>query len=393
MTDNDTSTNIQCKMKQCKACNKNLPTTDFHKNGTTTHPLCKICRSMERKKVRNPRIEGIKKCARCHITKPSTEFGSDKESLDGISCTCKKCRIDIAHKSLSTFNGHMKNIYRDIRNSAKKRNIQVNITLNDILDVYESQSHLCKYLNIPMQHSHEVRTKEHKQFIINKWNISVDRIDSKKCYSKDNIQLVCSIINRMKMGFNESFFLLLCAGIAQYNYNQIVELETGNILNNAPTSFILDLLYDKRPPVKRTVHANYNNFNSLDGFINKLYLSCKHNAMNRAKDVKFNITVKDIMNKYNQQNGLCAVTGIKMTHLAFQTDDEQENDMSPFNISIDRKNCDGDYTLDNIELVCASVNIIKTDIDTDELLLLCDKISFVKSEEINKLIPEYIKSH
>ena len=39
----------------------------------------------------------------------------------------------------------------------------------------------------------------------NKYNLSIDRIDSSKGYTKDNIQLVCSAANMMKgyMEYNE----------------------------------------------------------------------------------------------------------------------------------------------------------------------------------------------
>ena len=48
------------------------------------------------------------------------------------------------------------------------------------------------------------------QHIINKFNISVDRIDSNKDYSKDNIQLVGAIINRIKSDLSNDEFTEIC---------------------------------------------------------------------------------------------------------------------------------------------------------------------------------------
>jgi hypothetical protein len=45
------------------------------------------------------------------------------------------------------------------------------------------------------------------------YNVSVDRIDSKKSYSNDNIQLVCSIINTMKWDLDQEDFINLCTHI------------------------------------------------------------------------------------------------------------------------------------------------------------------------------------
>lgn len=45
------------------------------------------------------------------------------------------------------------------------------------------------------------------QNIINHCNMSVDRIDSNKNYTKDNIQLVCAMANRMKMDLSNEDFI------------------------------------------------------------------------------------------------------------------------------------------------------------------------------------------
>lgn len=53
------------------------------------------------------------------------------------------------------------------------------------------------------------------------YNISVDRIDSSKGYTKDNVQLVCDIVNRMKLDLNMSKFVELCKII--YNEQNRIE--------------------------------------------------------------------------------------------------------------------------------------------------------------------------
>lgn len=44
-------------------------------------------------------------------------------------------------------------------------------------------------------------------------NVSVDRIDSKKGYTRDNVQLVCMAINQMKSDLDNNTFYNLCKAV------------------------------------------------------------------------------------------------------------------------------------------------------------------------------------
>ena len=114
---------------------------------------------------------------------------------------------------------------------------------------------------------------------------------------------------------------------------------------------------------------NQTHFSTFDGFINKLFLSLKHNTASRSKKLSIEITENDIKELYEKQKGLCALTGIKMTHLAYQNDISNRK-INNHNISVDRINSSKGYTKDNVQLVCAAVNIMKSDFIEDDLLLL-----------------------
>ena len=47
-------------------------------------------------------------------------------------------------------------------------------------------------------------------------NISVDRIDSQKDYTIDNIQLVCQIYNYMKWDLKQDDFVKYCKHVVEY---------------------------------------------------------------------------------------------------------------------------------------------------------------------------------
>lgn len=122
---------------------------------------------------------------------------------------------------------------------------------------------------------------------------------------------------------------------------------------------------------------------TLDGYINRLFLSVKHNTIKRAKDLDVQITSQDIIDLHNKQNGKCALTNIKMTHIAYNTQDDQHT-INKYNISIDRIDSNKGYTTDNIQLVCAIINRIKSDIDDVEFLLIVNKLSTCDTNKINK---------
>lgn len=68
---------------------------------------------------------------------------------------------------------------------------------------------------------------------------------------------------------------------------------------------------------------------------------------------QFDLTVEWIMEKYKEQNGCCAISGLK---LDFESD-FGHNTMHPRAPSLDRIDANLGYTQDNTRLVCAQVNI------------------------------------
>jgi len=79
------------------------------------------------------------------------------------------------------------------------------------------------------------------------------------------------------------------------------------------------------------------------------------------------LTVDLLMDKFNQQGGKCAISGIEMTHIAGKGKVKT-------NVSIDRIESSLGYEPDNIQLVCYIVNIIKNDFSKEDLIYWCKKI-------------------
>ena len=134
------------KTKSCKTCNEIKDITNFHKNGTTYHPSCKPCRSIERKKNRYERpSEGIRKCASCGVEKDISEFHSDSSHPSGLQSSCKPCQTQKTKKCTSTLNGFIKKIYKDMHHNAQRRvkELIIDISIEDIHELYNKQNGFC----------------------------------------------------------------------------------------------------------------------------------------------------------------------------------------------------------------------------------------------------------
>lgn len=97
------------------------------------------------------------------------------------------------------------------------------------------------------------------------------------------------------------------------------------------------------------------------------------NKLGRAKcrakqsNLPFDLTVEDLYNLWNEQNGKCAISNIPMTYEFCKG-----NVMT--NISVDQINPKAGYTKDNIQLVCWAVNRMKGEMSMDELLYFVNSI-------------------
>jgi hypothetical protein len=69
------------------------------------------------------------------------------------------------------------------------------------------------------------------------------------------------------------------------------------------------------------------------------------------------------------QGGKCALSGVELTCTL------QRGVVSKTNVSIDRIDPKGAYTLDNVQLVCAVLNKFRIDTPLDEFIDWCRKVA------------------
>lgn len=125
-------------------------------------------------------------------------------------CNCIKDRVRF--DDCKNWNSTAKNVtgmyFQKIRKSAEKRNIPFAITREEMDDVFQQQNGKCRYLGLPL--SFETHGK--------KGTASLDRINSKLGYTKDNIQWVHKDVNTIKWDLSHEDFVRICKTISE-NFN------------------------------------------------------------------------------------------------------------------------------------------------------------------------------
>lgn len=118
----------------------------------------------------------------------------------------------------SNFNRFIsRHLYKTSRD-AEKRSLTFNITKEDIEKLYLEQNGSCSLTGVEMTYIDSPRvSNDGKLKKANYKNLSIDRVDSSKVYSLDNIQLVCCIINRVKLDFMQNDFIEWCQNVADYS--------------------------------------------------------------------------------------------------------------------------------------------------------------------------------
>lgn len=176
----------------------------------------------------------VKTCSCCKVKKPLVEFGkSGKISGSGYKSVCKICLAEklrmwrlINPEKAKEQNRIWTNNNKDkisdknkkrytnltldqkfaqlVKTASDRKRIKCFITVEHLHDVWQRQEGLCAYTKLPLSsEAHQLNT------------VSLDRIDSDKDYTANNIQLVCVPVNRMKLDYSEDQFIHLCKLVSQ----------------------------------------------------------------------------------------------------------------------------------------------------------------------------------
>ena len=138
-------------------------------------------------------------------------------SIKNVSCVkwrrkkvkrCRACQLigsgNYAWNGYGELSGHH---YSTIKQNAKSRNLEMNISKKALWEMFLSQNRKCAISGMPIQ------------FTINKSEktASLDRIDSSKGYIKGNVQWIHKDVNLMKNHFSQEYFVQICESVYEHN--------------------------------------------------------------------------------------------------------------------------------------------------------------------------------
>jgi len=208
----------------CKICKKELPlSSDYFwvRNDYKTgfYSTCKQCVS-NKDNINAQKTQDLKDnkwtCTSCNKTLDlnSKNFYKRNDSFTGYQFRCKSClRKDPNRYDRLVKKDDLLYFLKDCLNGAKHRslykNIEFDLTLEFLQELWNKQNGLCALTKINMTHT----ILEGKL----NTNLSIDKIIPKLGYIKTNVQLVCMCVNRMKSDLSIEELKYFCNLILQNN--------------------------------------------------------------------------------------------------------------------------------------------------------------------------------
>jgi len=150
---------------------------------------------------------GGKHCTTCKEQKPLEEFTSNKSKSDGKMGYCKTCN-NLRNKAYRKIEGNLevscKRVFGYLSRRVKAKNLKLNFSFEFLMELYIIQKGLCAYTNEPL----ELPAGSSN-------TLSVDRIDSSKGYTKDNVCLTTWKVNNCKQALSLFDFVDLCKRVVE----------------------------------------------------------------------------------------------------------------------------------------------------------------------------------
>ena len=153
-----------------------------------------------------------KPCSSCGELQSYLRKNYAEESLR-LGKECKKCsnkRTENCHRGWHR--GIRVSWFNKFKVGAETRGLQWDLTLDCVADLMELQDFRCALTGWDI----EFPESGHPQKAI----ASIDRIDSKKPYVKENIQLVTRQVNMMKQQYSQAEFIKVCKAVAENHGGQ-----------------------------------------------------------------------------------------------------------------------------------------------------------------------------
>lgn len=263
-----------------------------------------------------------------------------------ITCGCYSKRFNIKNYNKS-WTGHKEisgKKWGAIKYNAKKRNIELSLSIEDAYSIYCKQQKLCNLSNLPISFDNN--------------SASLDRIESNRAYTIDNCQWVHKDINKIKLNLQQEKFIELC-----------------NLISNDKDNILEDINIE--------IYKRNKNWNGYKN-IGSTYWTRTINGAKQRK-LSFDISIKEAWETYINQNGRCALSKIP---IFFQPPcGFIENNISK--ASLDRIDSKKGYKKNNIQWITSEINTIKNNFDQNYFIQLCSLVAVkhkLPAEKLNSIL-------
>lgn len=291
--------------------------------------------------------DGGRKCdCLCDCGKTCIANVYDLKSGHKKSCGCLSHRIGSNSPLWDGFGDISGNIWYSIERHAKSRNLLFDITKKDAWNQFEKQNKSCALTGIELNFGKN--GKEHKSSLT---TASLDRIDSSKGYTKDNIWWIHKKLNIMKC-----------------NTPLVDFISYINLVVNPDKS-----KYELIIPTKYPNRRKWSGCELLSGAY-FYHLRDDANSMGRS----FDLTIKELWDLFVRQTGRCRFTNLPLKLVQCYTHDYKEQ-----TASVDRIDSLLDYKIENVQWVHKDINRMKWDMSDFEFIDWCCKIHAYNTMQIS----------
>lgn len=134
---------------------------------------------------------------------------------------CYTCSMTEKTGDSCTFGNVTSKMLSDLKRGAIKRNLEFSITAEYLWNLFLEQEGRCAISGIdiilePLYYN-KCKIKKREDIDRSKITASVDRINSNLGYTKDNVQWVHKLVNRMKSNLSDPDFIGFCRTVTKHN--------------------------------------------------------------------------------------------------------------------------------------------------------------------------------
>lgn len=205
-----TTINSRCNGCRCLTCNYNNRYSFVTRKLTEEEAVKKdeIVGFKRLESYINSNTKVLYQCPFC----PNTLYVKPQYIWSGNTKSCGCLNTKNLHRNF--FENISGSYFRSIFNGAKRRGLIFSITIEDAWNQFVKQNGKCAESGRDIVLS---RSTNKKCNTYQEQTASLDRIDSSKGYTVDNIQWVHKDIQKMKMGMSQDDFHMWCKLVAEYN--------------------------------------------------------------------------------------------------------------------------------------------------------------------------------